>query len=466
MNPNMELDLAVSLMHGRQEAKIITKNLVPGESARGEICQGTGLPHLFCWIEVWKSVWRKARSLGSFGEAVLCVSAGFLGISQHNWCFLISKDSDCVFVRMWSIPTLQWFGSFEMFLSVVKCQEWKSLRPGNTTQERGQDQHLPGHCPKQRVGVSGRARKIASEFRSCKSDFAFDSGNPGMASSRAQEPVAEACQRFTVRQVERLRCFIERHFPRILGSQFGTLRRVVLRFCSESTGGVFATVLGEFEAEFRRLCFGSQMYLSKHWRHDWCSWSWSTYILTSLVARNLTDAGSGDSGDSGIHSIHSKENANRFYSVIWALCIALWHVLAEMSTVCHSYIDWYIIDIGHSLTHFETPQRHCISVGYTVTCCGPLAHLRSTLGWSLQGFACWATALHKSNLVELELHFAGCVRLHSPGISQLQENLPSSLRSFKGSFKGTAINRNFQNLCDFQEFKVKSSPFTNELWWW
>ena len=75
-----------------------------------------------------------------------------------------------------------------------------------------------------------------------------------MASSRAQEPLAEACQRFTVRQVERLRCFIERHFPRILGSQFGTLRRVVLRFCSESTGGVFATVLGEFEAEFRRLC--------------------------------------------------------------------------------------------------------------------------------------------------------------------------------------------------------------------
>ena len=29
----MELDLAVSIMHGRQEAKIITKNLVPGESA-------------------------------------------------------------------------------------------------------------------------------------------------------------------------------------------------------------------------------------------------------------------------------------------------------------------------------------------------------------------------------------------------------------------------------------------------
>jgi len=79
------------------------------------------------------------------------------------------------------------------------------------------------------------------------------------------------------------------------------------------------------------------------------------------------------------------------------------------------------------------------------------------------GLRLLATALHKSNLVELELHFAGCVRLHSPGISQLQENLPSSLRSFKGSFKGTAINRNFQNLCDFQEFKVKSSPFTNEL---
>jgi hypothetical protein len=79
------------------------------------------------------------------------------------------------------------------------------------------------------------------------------------------------------------------------------------------------------------------------------------------------------------------------------------------------------------------------------------------------GLRLLATALHKSNLVELELHFAGCVRLHSPGISQPQENLPSSLRSFKGSFKGTAINRNFQNLCDFQEFKVKSSPFTNEL---
>lgn len=78
------------------------------------------------------------------------------------------------------------------------------------------------------------------------------------------------------------------------------------------------------------------------------------------------------------------------------------------------------------------------------------------------GLRLLAAALQKSTLVELELHLAGCVRVHSQGISQLRENLPASLRSFKGSFKGTEVNRNFQNLIDFQEFKAKtlSSTFT------
>eukprot|EP00438_Fugacium_kawagutii_P023711 Skav228038 [mRNA] locus=scaffold1188:90764:92696:+ [translate_table: standard] len=66
--------------------------------------------------------------------------------------------------------------------------------------------------------------------------------------------------------------------------------------------------------------------------------------------------------------------------------------------------------------------------------------------------------LQKSALFELELHFAGCSRLHGPGISALKENLPSSIRSFKGSFKGTQINRNFKDLTDFKDFKFKPAP--------
>jgi len=72
------------------------------------------------------------------------------------------------------------------------------------------------------------------------------------------------------------------------------------------------------------------------------------------------------------------------------------------------------------------------------------------------GLRLLANALGSSNLFELELHFAGCVRLRVPGISALQENLPSSLRSFEGSFKGTQINRNFRGLIEFQEFKMKN----------
>lgn len=88
----------------------------------------------------------------------------------------------------------------------------------------------------------------------------------------------------------------------------------------------------------------------------------------------------------------------------------------------------------------------------------------------IPGLRLLAAALHKSNLVELELHFAGCMRLHVPGIMALKENLPSSLRTFKGSFKGTSINRNFRDLNEFEEFKVKGkrpSMFLsnqNHLW--
>ena len=70
------------------------------------------------------------------------------------------------------------------------------------------------------------------------------------------------------------------------------------------------------------------------------------------------------------------------------------------------------------------------------------------------GLILLAKVLHSSSIFELELHFAGCVRLHSTGILALQEKLPTSLRSFKASFKGTSINRNFRDLIDFKEYKV------------
>ena len=415
---------------------------------RGEICQGTGLPHLSAG----------SRSGSLFGER-----PGVWAVSERRFCvflldFLAFRNTTDV---SWSPKTLiACLFECEAFplcndLAALRCFECSEVPRVEVASSRQhdpgawQDQHLPGHCPKQRVGVSGRARKIASEFRSCKSDFAFDSGNPGMASSRAQEPVAEACQRFTVRQVERLRCFIERHFPRILGSQFGTLRRVVLRFCSESTGGVFATVLGEFEAEFRRLCSdhrcispsidGTTGAVEAEAPTSWLRW------LQEPDWCRLWDSGTRGS----IRSIRRRMPTDLLcymgFVYSFVTCVS-WDV-----TVCHSYIDWYIIDIGHSLTHFETPQRHCISVGYTVTCCGPLAHLRSTLGWSLQGFACWPlrftsrTSLSWSSTSLAAFDFTAQVFLNCRRTCLLPfaaSKEASREQQSIGTFKTSAISRN------------------------
>ena len=266
MNPNMELDLVISLnMHGRQEAKIITRNLVPGESAVAKLAREQDFP-IFLLDRGLQVCLEKGQEFGQFrGD-------GFVCFCWNSWYFamqLMVLDLQILWLRVqkWSAPTLQWFSSAK---SVVKCQGCVEVALSRQLDHGAwQDQHLPSHCPEQRAGVSERERTIATEFSSCESDFAFDSGNPGMAPSHEQEFVAEECQRFTCGQVERLWCFIERHFPRILGSQFGTLRRVVRRFCSESTGGVFATVLGEFEAELRRLCSAHRCISPSIGRTNW-----------------------------------------------------------------------------------------------------------------------------------------------------------------------------------------------------
>ena len=136
-------------------------------------------------------------------------------------------------------------------------------------------------------------------------------------------------------------------------------------------------------------------------------------------------------------------------------------------------IDLEILGLGRSLKYFETLQRHILPFEW-VPCRSPCSPCSTTIYdiYEAHGLALWvdprsiriaglrllAAALQKSTLVELELHLAGCVRLRNPGIAQLKENLPASLRSFKGSFKGTEVNRNFQNLIDFGEFKVSTSP--------
>ena len=79
------------------------------------------------------------------------------------------------------------------------------------------------------------------------------------------------------------------------------------------------------------------------------------------------------------------------------------------------------------------------------------------------GLILLAKTLQNSSLSELELHFAGCGRLHSKGIQALQERLPASLRSFKASFKGTGVNRNFQSLIDFKEYKMPSLNRPNQV---
>ena len=197
------------------------------------------------------------------------------------------------------------------------------------------------------------------------------------------------------------------------------------------------------------------MYLSKLWRHDWCSWSWSTYIWTSLVARTwlmqVSGMGLGDP-----LGIHSKENANRF-TLGYGLCIALWHVLAEMSqyvTVILIDIYIYIIILLISGTHWHT-SKHLKGIAFqwviTVTCCGPLAHLRSTLGWSLQGFACWPlrftsrTSLSWSSTSLAAFDFTAQVFLNCRRTCLLPfaaSKEASREQQSIGTFKTSAISRN------------------------
>eukprot|EP00913_Durusdinium_trenchii_P018766 g17634.t1 len=69
----------------------------------------------------------------------------------------------------------------------------------------------------------------------------------------------------------------------------------------------------------------------------------------------------------------------------------------------------------------------------------------------------------KSKLIELELHFAGCKRLQEGGVLSLQENLPESLRHFKANFKGTHVDRTFDNLTQFKGYQKSWRPFPFEL---
>ncbi|CAK9014902.1 unnamed protein product [Durusdinium trenchii] len=69
----------------------------------------------------------------------------------------------------------------------------------------------------------------------------------------------------------------------------------------------------------------------------------------------------------------------------------------------------------------------------------------------------------KSKLIELELHFAGCKRLQEGGAFSLQENLPESLRRFKANFKGTHVDRTFDNLTQFKGYQKSWRPFPFEL---
>ena len=75
MNPNMELDLVISLNnHGRREAKIITKNLVPGESAVAKLAREQDFP-IFLLDRGLQVCLEKGQEFGQFwrdGFVCLC----------------------------------------------------------------------------------------------------------------------------------------------------------------------------------------------------------------------------------------------------------------------------------------------------------------------------------------------------------------------------------------------------------
>lgn len=57
-----------------------------------------------------------------------------------------------------------------------------------------------------------------------------------------------------------------------------------------------------------------------------------------------------------------------------------------------------------------------------------------------------------ASLHELQLHFAGCEGIHAGAVQHLKEHWPPALQQFRGSFKGTGVNRNFRHLQEFQAF--------------
>ena len=73
MNPNMELDLVISFnMHGRQEAKIITRNLVPGESAVAKLAREQDFP-IFLLDRGLQVCLEEGQEFGQFrGDGFVC----------------------------------------------------------------------------------------------------------------------------------------------------------------------------------------------------------------------------------------------------------------------------------------------------------------------------------------------------------------------------------------------------------
>ncbi|CAK9117404.1 unnamed protein product [Durusdinium trenchii] len=57
-----------------------------------------------------------------------------------------------------------------------------------------------------------------------------------------------------------------------------------------------------------------------------------------------------------------------------------------------------------------------------------------------------------STLIELQVHVAGCEGVGTAAVQHLKQHWPASLHQFRGSFKGTAVNRNFRNFQELQSF--------------
>ena len=60
-----------------------------------------------------------------------------------------------------------------------------------------------------------------------------------------------------------------------------------------------------------------------------------------------------------------------------------------------------------------------------------------------------------SGLEELQLHVAGCEAIGTQGVQQLKSSCPSSLQQFRGTFKGTQLNRKLGEACRKSEIDIK-----------